>query len=166
MFQSSFRVGLSVLLVESGVICMGSLTSVIEGKHYNRAVRLYKLGLERCRWKSFRHWLESNLADHFPDDNMQKVVLVMLRIVRNAPSKKVSACIRLSHFDEIPKSYMYYCTTIQRPFGTRTSKWYVCCWHSLELLEIVTARFTWHPFVSGGLGCLSMIVKLLSLLTC
>ena len=35
--------GLRDLIIESGVIAQGSVEKVLLGKHYNRAVRLYKL---------------------------------------------------------------------------------------------------------------------------
>ena len=41
-------------MVESGVI--GSGSGVIDGKHYNRAIRIHKLvieSLQRMRWESF-----------------------------------------------------------------------------------------------------------------
>lgn len=45
--------GLADILVESGVLGSGSIAGVLEGKHYNRAVRMHKLvaeALERLRW--------------------------------------------------------------------------------------------------------------------
>lgn len=48
--------------MESGVIAEGSVTGVMEGRKYNRAVRLHKLVYEammRLAWKAFRPWLEA-----------------------------------------------------------------------------------------------------------
>ena len=53
--------GLRDLAVESGIIAEGSITSVLEGWHYNRGVRLCKLVYEallRLAWKGFHPWLE------------------------------------------------------------------------------------------------------------
>lgn len=53
--------GLRDLAVESGIIAEGSITSVLEGRHYNRGVRLCKLVYEallRLAWKGFHPWLE------------------------------------------------------------------------------------------------------------
>ena len=53
--------GLKDLAVESGTIAEGSITSVLEGRHYNRGVRLCKLVYEallRLAWKGFHPWLE------------------------------------------------------------------------------------------------------------
>lgn len=53
--------GLRDLCVESGVIAEGSVAGVMEGRRYNRAVRLHKLVYEammRLVWKGFLPWLE------------------------------------------------------------------------------------------------------------
>ena len=54
--------GLRDLYVESGVIAEGSVSGVMEGRKYNRAVRLHKLVYEallRLTWTGFRSWLET-----------------------------------------------------------------------------------------------------------
>ena len=46
--------GLRDLLVESGVLPAGSVASILDGKHYNRGVRVYKVvweALSRLRWQ-------------------------------------------------------------------------------------------------------------------
>lgn len=53
--------GLRDLAVKSGRVAEGSITSVLSGKQYNRAVRLHKLlyeALSRLAWKGFYRWLE------------------------------------------------------------------------------------------------------------
>ncbi|KAL1262233.1 hypothetical protein QQF64_007498 [Cirrhinus molitorella] len=55
--------GLRDLCVEAGVIADGSVSGVIDGHRYNRAVRLHKLLYEaflRLAWKGFYPWLEQN----------------------------------------------------------------------------------------------------------
>lgn len=59
-FQDS---GLRDLCVESGVIAEGSITAVMEGRNYNRAVRLHKVmyeALMRIAWKGFLSWIQLN----------------------------------------------------------------------------------------------------------
>ena len=54
--------GLRDLCVESGVIAEESVTAVMEGRKYNRAVRVHKLVYEammRLAWKGFLPWLET-----------------------------------------------------------------------------------------------------------
>ena len=53
--------GLTDLAVESSIIADGSITSVLEGRHYNRGVRFCKLVYEallRLAWTGFYSWLE------------------------------------------------------------------------------------------------------------
>ena len=54
--------GLRDLAVESGVIAEGSADKVIDGKQYNRGVRLHKLtykALMRLARAQFLEWLET-----------------------------------------------------------------------------------------------------------
>ena len=59
--------GLRDLAVEPGVIAEGSITKVLEGKQYNRAVRLHTLTCEalmRLAWVGFQDWLKHNHAEY------------------------------------------------------------------------------------------------------
>ena len=58
--------GLRDLCVESGVIAEGSVSGVLDGRRYNRAVRCHKLmyeALMRLAWKGFQSWVEENHPD-------------------------------------------------------------------------------------------------------
>lgn len=53
--------GLRDLCIEARVIAEGSVSRVLDGRHYNRAVRFHKLVYEallRLAWKGFLSWLE------------------------------------------------------------------------------------------------------------
>ena len=55
--------GLRDLAVECGIIAEGSIVRVLEGRHYNRGVRLHKIVFEallRLMWNGFFEWLETN----------------------------------------------------------------------------------------------------------
>ena len=50
--------GLMSLMIESGAVTSGSSAAVLNGKHYNRAIRLHKLvmeSLQRLRWQELCH---------------------------------------------------------------------------------------------------------------
>lgn len=54
--------GLQDLCVESQVIADGSISGVLEGRRYNRAIRLHKLiyeALMRQAWSDFQNWIEN-----------------------------------------------------------------------------------------------------------
>ena len=58
--------GLRDLCIESGVIADGSISEVMDGRKYNRAVRLHKLVYEaliRLVWKGFLSWWQANHTD-------------------------------------------------------------------------------------------------------
>ena len=51
--------GLVDILIESGILAYGSLSGVVEGRHYNRTIRARKIeALFRFKWKAFIHWLQ------------------------------------------------------------------------------------------------------------
>lgn len=55
--------GLRDICIESGVVTEGSVTGVLEGRRYNRAVRLHKLmyeALMRKAWSGFETWVREN----------------------------------------------------------------------------------------------------------
>ena len=55
--------GLRDLCIESGIIAEGSITSVLDGKMYNRAVRVHKCIFEafhRLAWQEFIPWITAN----------------------------------------------------------------------------------------------------------
>ena len=64
--------GLRDMCVESGVVAEGSVAGVMEGRKYNRAVRLHKVvyeALMRLAWKGFLPWLHVNYpAEHHQVD--------------------------------------------------------------------------------------------------
>ena len=59
--------GLKDLFIEAGVVAEGSMSAVLEGRDYNRGVRVHKLAYEafmRVALKGFYPWLnESHRAD-------------------------------------------------------------------------------------------------------
>ena len=58
--------GLRDLCIESGIIAEGSVSGVLEGKMYNRAVRIHKCvyeALMRLVWQQFSPWVASNHLD-------------------------------------------------------------------------------------------------------
>ena len=60
--------GLRDICIESGVIAEWSVSSVLDGRRYNRDVRFHKLmyeALHGLAWKGFQLWIEK-----FPDKNL------------------------------------------------------------------------------------------------
>ena len=60
--------GLSDLFIEAGIIASGSVSGVLEGRQYNRAMRAHKIVMEaihRIRLKSFWEWLYENEKEEY-----------------------------------------------------------------------------------------------------
>lgn len=77
--------GLKDIFVESGVLAEGSVAVVLEGRKYNRAIRVHKLMYEafmRLSWSGFQTWLEENQQNmrlvNAVYDNIKKLVLEYL----------------------------------------------------------------------------------------
>ena len=55
------------IFIESQIVTEGSISRVIDGKHYNRGVRAHKYlyeALTRLAWAEFMPWLETGDPDH------------------------------------------------------------------------------------------------------
>ena len=55
--------GLKDICIEAGIVAEGSINGVLDGKHYNRAVRVHKYiyeALMRLAWEEFLLWAEDN----------------------------------------------------------------------------------------------------------
>jgi hypothetical protein len=95
--------GLRDLAVESGVIAEGSADKVLDGKQYNRGVRLHKLvyeALMRLAWTGFLEWLEINHSrDHQKLDEA-------LRSIDGLHENTCAATLASSQNDEVCKSVL------------------------------------------------------------
>ena len=63
--------GLADVLVESNIVAAGSINGVIDGTHYNRAVRAHKIMYEalfRLQWELFTNWLQEKNFTFIPHD--------------------------------------------------------------------------------------------------
>ena len=70
--------------MESGVIAEGSINKVLDGKQYNRDVRLHKLTYETLMslaWSGSEEWLEANHAEALPKYN--DTIRVMYKVRQN-----------------------------------------------------------------------------------
>ena len=70
--------GLRDLCIELGLIVQGSVSSVLDGKMYNGAMRVHKTIYERLlrtAWKGFIPWLEANFANQ-----MIPITALMLQV--------------------------------------------------------------------------------------
>ena len=75
--------GLHDMLVESGVVGPAAISTVVSGKHYNRAVRSHLVVVEallRLLWRRFESWLaESQVAGNLLVSEEMQRLLTQLR---------------------------------------------------------------------------------------
>ena len=96
--------GLKDLAVESGVIAEGSICGVLEGRKYNRAVRLHKLiyeALLRIAWKGFYSWMEEQYPAGLP--KLRDVAIQSEKLHSNITQDQLNdfrseeSCVRILH---------------------------------------------------------------------
>ena len=86
--------GLKDLCIESGIVAEGSVSTLLEGRSYNRAIRVHKLAYEalmRVAWRGFQPWVDerypidmdhirraldevANLGNDLTKDNHDRVI--------------------------------------------------------------------------------------------
>lgn len=116
--------GLRDLAVESGVIAEGSITSVLEGRQYNRGVRLHKLVYEallRVTWKGFYPWLE----EHYIDDVQQlPMVKQCLGELQDKPCHEaLDSVVNSEACTQILERFTEYLTLLRNNSGDLAALW-------------------------------------------
>ncbi|KAG1690987.1 hypothetical protein GQR58_007560 [Nymphon striatum] len=126
--------GLRDLAVESGVIAEGSIDKVLDGKQYNRGVRLHKLTYEalmRLVWKGFLEWLENNHSTDLPHlDETFRVVMAMhgdTCATTLESSRNEESCQRILHL------LCCYLNVLKNDSGHLATFWMIY----LEMIEIL-----------------------------
>ena len=126
--------GLRDLAVESGVIAEGSIDKVLDGKQYNREVRLHKLmyeALMRFAWAQFLEWLESK---HSQDCQNLDETLRLVNDVHENPSEATQVSfLNDERCRRILDLFIMYRDELQSKSGQLASFWVMY----LDLVEIL-----------------------------
>jgi len=126
--------GLRDLAVESGIIAEGSITSVLEGRHYNRGVRLYKLlyeALLRLAWKGFYLWL----AEHHSEDgrHIEETITAMRTLRADVSQDTLESVLPNDSVSVILTRFLEYLDHLHNNQGQLASFWA----SFLDLLDIM-----------------------------
>ena len=116
--------GLRDVAIESGIIAERSVGSVVDGKQYNRGVRLHKIiyeALMRIVWKGFHSWLEDNHPDDLP--YMNAVVLKMKELYDDLCQSRLNEVIQNESCARIFMLYNTYFEKLRKQSGQIASFW-------------------------------------------
>ena len=116
--------GLRDICIESGIIAEGSVSGVLEGKRYNRAVRFHKLlyeSLMRAAWPGFQTWLVENHANRkrAADDAFNDVKLLCDGISES----KVHEQLGKASFSELQELFHLYLDFLRHNNGKLSTFW-------------------------------------------
>lgn len=98
--------GLRDVAVESDIVAEGSANSVLEGRHYNRGIRLHKIvyeALHHLLWSKFLIWVEENHQDQKPV--IEEATKQIEDFSHNPCDENQSSVLRSSQFDGVAILY-------------------------------------------------------------
>ena len=103
--------GLRDLCVESGVIAEGSITALMEGCTFNRAVRLHKIvnvAMMRVAWKEFLLWFHANHGAevHHLEEALNSISNFHDEVSQNSFTALIDGASCISHADPVPRVSM------------------------------------------------------------
>ena len=125
--------GLRDICIESGVIAEGSVSGVLDGRRYNRAVRFQKLmyeALQRLAWKGFQSWIEK-----FPDKNLsvQQFFNDLIPLYNDLCQREFDAVMKSQPYSEFIVLYDKYLDYLRNSNGKLSSFWM----SYLDIVEIL-----------------------------
>ena len=116
--------GLSDVCIESGILAGGSVCGVMEGKVYNRAVRIHKYiyeALMRLVWKQFVPWLTVNHADKV--GKLRVLQVKVSDMVNEVELRQCESILNSDPFKEIHLIWMQYLQYLRSENGPLSCFW-------------------------------------------
>lgn len=117
--------GLRDLCIEGGLIAEGSVTRVLEGKMYNRAVRIHKLvyeALMRLAWMEFILWVESS-TDEISRQVVDSCLMKSKELVENLCQEKFEDTLQLSDIDKLQTLWKRFLEYLRQDNGKMSAFW-------------------------------------------
>ena len=117
-------VGLRDICIESGILAEGSVSSAVEGKMYNRGVRIHKYiyeALMRLIWKQFLPWLTAN-----HEDKLRKLRTLEIKVtdmVDEVDLKQCETIVNSDCFKEIHTLWRQYLQHLRSENGPLSCFW-------------------------------------------
>ncbi len=132
--------GLTDLLIEAELMSSGSLTGVLSGKHYERALHCHKVLLESLEHLLFEQYLadkdQNDIFENVPEESRQ-----ILSDLKHSPSKenlqKVTEDVSLNEYID---HYMKYRDNVGNgSLGKTATYWMTYMNHVWLILELILA---------------------------
>lgn len=126
--------GLRDLCVEAGVIADGSITGVMEGRKYNRSVRMHKLLYEafmRLAWKGFLPWLEAHHEDALV--HLADTLAAISQVCENTCQASLQKVMENKSYVLILKHFGVYMDYLRHENGSLSTFWM----SYLDMVEIL-----------------------------
>ena len=124
--------GLPDLLVDSRMIGSGSLNGVLEGKHYNRGLRMHKMVCEamlRLSWQVFVHHQRESPEEK---SHAELTADALVRIVKEkASSISIRALTQSPDLQELLNSFQAFSTS---PARSKMSRFW---WSYIEMVSLL-----------------------------
>jgi hypothetical protein len=126
--------GLRDLDIESGVIAEGSIGGVLDGRRYNRGVRLHKLVYEamlRLAWKGFYSWLEET---HCTDlHNLQETTIQIEKLQSELTQDQLEELLQNPSCRRILQLFNMYMNFLRSDNGDLSAFWM----SYMDMVEVV-----------------------------
>ena len=109
--------GLGDLLIENGLVAAGSIASVLNGHHYNRAVRANKVVFEallRMKWSNFGFWLAENPIAQF---DQHTLCALLTTFQDDLSSEEFQTLLHSRDFSQALEAYEKYTATYRGPMA-------------------------------------------------
>ena len=116
--------GLKDLCIESRVIAEGSVSGVLDGRRYNRAVRFHKLVYEallRLAWKGFPSWLQVSHQDK--QHIVQDIAEVLKNLSTNLCQKEAQEAMENPLFSNVFELFHRYLDHLRYNNGNLSTFW-------------------------------------------
>ena len=116
--------GLESIIIEAGVVAEGSVSSVMEGRQYNRGVRTHKYMYEallRLAWKEFISWAQENRPDLMT--NIEAGLEVIHDLYEDTCPNNYAATLENDQFQSLMDHFTCFLNELRQNNGPLSEYW-------------------------------------------
>lgn len=116
--------GLKDICIEAGLVAEGSINGVMDGKHYNRAVRTHKIIYEammRLVWTEFTHQLETNNPEK--SDLINSILDQVTNLASDLNQETFSSVLKSPFLSELVTMWQDFLEHLRHSNGELSTYW-------------------------------------------